>query len=427
MTVKGSDSQSKRVSRYLIGWFFSTVLLFSAPPYVLLVSFDGFRADYLDWYPTPQFHRVAEAGVRADGLIPVFVTKTFPNHYSIATGMYVENHGLIGNRFFAPDLKAMYQISDRATVEDGRFYGGEPIWVTAEKQGIRTASYFWVGSEAPISGIRPSIWKRYHQSDPFEARIDSVATWFQLPPERRPHLVLLYFHEPDETGHNYGPRSPETKAEVQDLDRVLDLLVKRMRALPIADSLNLILVSDHGMAAIDPAREIHLDREIDLSGLKIEGSNPYAFIYGGSEERLKALVQQLKGVDHITFYRKEDIPDRWHFRENERIKQVLILADEGWSLFWEPRKALTRPGGTHGFDNALRSMEGLFIADGPAFKDGYRRPHLENVDIYPLIAHILGLKPYPGIDGKLTRVQDVLRGEPLKGKEADSHRKIKPR
>ncbi len=427
MSIRRSESRNRKRSRYFIGWFFSTVLLFGAPPYVLLVSFDGFRADYLDWYPTPQFHQVAEAGVRADGLIPVFVTKTFPNHYSIATGMYVENHGLIGNRFFAPDLNAMYQISDRTTVEDAKFYGGEPIWVTAERQGIRTASYFWVGSEAPIGGIQPSIWKRYHKSDPFEARIDSVARWFQLPPERRPHLVLLYFHEPDETGHNYGPRSPEAKAEVQDLDRVLGLLVKRMHSLTIADSLNLILVSDHGMAAIDPARQIHLDQEIDLSGFRIEGSNPYAFIYGGSRKQIDNLIRQLKGVDHITFYRKEDIPDRWHFRENERIKQVLVVADEGWSLFWDPNKSLTRHGGTHGFDNALRSMEGIFIADGPAFKDGYRRSHLENVDIYPLIAYLLGLKPYPGIDGKLARVQDVLKREPLKGKEADSDRKIKSR
>ncbi|MFQ6612602.1 MAG: ectonucleotide pyrophosphatase/phosphodiesterase [Fidelibacterota bacterium] len=427
MTTKKPGHHQRSLLRILTAVFFNTVILFSAPPYVLLVSFDGFRADYLDWYSTPNFHRMAAGGVQAEGLTPVFVTKTFPNHYSIATGMYVEHHGLVGNEFFAPDLNTFYQISDRTKVEDGRFYGGEPIWVTAEKQGIKTASYFWVGSEAAIQGIQPSIWKRYRGSDPFEARIDSVAAWFQLPAERRPHLVMLYFNEPDDTGHRFSPRSPQTAAEIQSLDQLLNRLLMKMDSLTIADSLNIILVSDHGMAEISPERQIHLDQLINLDGLKLEGGNPYVFIYGASEDRLDSIYKQLRSVPHLKTYKKADIPDRWHFRENNRIKQLLVLADEGWSLFWNPRQKLEQVGGAHGFDNALRSMAGLFVADGPAFKDGYRRPAFENVNIYPLITYILGLTPNPEIDGELYRVQDLLRKELLKGQKTNPGGQIQPR
>ncbi|MEE3196351.1 MAG: ectonucleotide pyrophosphatase/phosphodiesterase, partial [Candidatus Neomarinimicrobiota bacterium] len=194
-----------KISIYLIIISISASIYAEDGQYVLLVSMDGFRSDYLEIADTPNFDKMSKNGVKAEGLKPVFISKTFPNHYSIATGMYAESHGLIANSFFASDINKYYSIRDRESVENGDFYGGEPIWVTAERQGMNTASYFWVGTEASIAGVHPSIWKRYDQKVPFDDRIDSVMTWFSLPMSNRPRLVMLYFHEPDWTGHKYGP------------------------------------------------------------------------------------------------------------------------------------------------------------------------------------------------------------------------------
>jgi len=396
-------------------WWLLLVLVFAGEPqrpYVLLVSFDGFRADYLEWYPTPNFHQLAAQGVLAKGLRPVFVSKTFPNHYSIATGMYAEKHGLIANTFYDPRFDETYRISDRSKVEDPRWYGGEPIWVTAEKQGIKTASFYWVGSEAPIKGVYSSIWKRYDESVPFRARIDSVITWFRLPLPRRPHLVLLYIHEPDATGHDYGPHSLETKQMVASLDSLLGTLLDSLKALPIYPDLNLLLVSDHGMAATSPERTIKLQDYGELTGVIQEGYGPTSFLYGVPKDRLVTLREALEKAPHLRAYLKEEIPAQYHYRDHYRIKDLLLMADEGWMILdvTKPDSVVFRhfPRGMHGYDNYLRSMEGLFVADGPAFKNGYRRGTFENVDIYPLITFILRLEPYPEIDGKLSDVEELL-------------------
>ena len=382
--------------------------------YVLLVSFDGFRADYLDWYDTPNFDRLAQQGVKADGLKPVFVSKTFPNHYSIATGMFIENHGLIANYFYDTKLDEYFTLSDRSKVEDSRFYGGEPIWVTAEKQGVKTASYFWAGTEAPVGGVWSSIWKRYDHDFPFSARIDSVAKWFSLPQSRRPHLVMLYFHEPDDAGHRYGPKSTEAEAMVDSMDSIMGNIMKTMESLEIFPNLNIIAVADHGMTAISPERTIDLSGYVNLLGIKQEGSGPYAMLYGEDNQKLNTIVKKLKKVPHISVYKKEDIPERYHYKNHYRIKDVLLVADEGWFILDKKYhgadifKLKFLQGGTHGYDNELRSMHAIFLADGPAFKDGYSRPTLENIHIYPLIAEILGLTPNDKIDGNLDKIRDVL-------------------
>ena len=397
---------------------FLLTFLFSNTPndsYVLLISFDGFRADYLDWYNTPNFDRLAQQGIKADGLKPVFVSKTFPNHYSIATGLHIENHGLIGNHFYDEKLDEFYTLSDRSKVEDARFYGGEPIWVTAEKQGVKTASYFWVGTEAPIGGAQSSIWKKYDHDFPFNARVDSVAKWFSLPEEKRPHLIMLYFHEPDGTGHRYGPKSPETEAMIDSMDAIMGKIMTAMESLDIYPKLNIIVIADHGMAAISPERAIDLTDYVDLKGITQESSGPYAFLYSKEQRKLDHIVSKLKSIPHLSVYKKDEIPDRYHFKNHYRIKDILLVADEGWYIldkkYYGADKLSLKflQGGTHGYDNELRSMHALFIADGPAFKDGYSRASLENIHIYPLIAEILGIKPYEKIDGKLEEVRDLLK------------------
>ncbi|MFQ6677313.1 MAG: ectonucleotide pyrophosphatase/phosphodiesterase [Fidelibacterota bacterium] len=399
-------------------YFLLFTFLFGNTPkdsYVLLISFDGFRADYLDWYDTPNFDKLAEHGVKADGLKPCFVSKTFPNHYSIATGMYIENHGLVGNYFYDEKIDEYFTLSDRSKVEDARFYGGEPIWVTAEKQGVKTASYFWVGSEAPVGGVYSSIWKRYDHSFPFPARVDSVAKWFNLPEERRPHLVMLYFHEPDDSGHRYGPQSPETEAMVDSMDTIMGKILSATEKLDIYPNLNIIVVADHGMAAISPERVIDLSDYVNLSEIEQEGSGPFSFLYGKDKQKLKNILKKLKSVPHMEVYKKEEIPDRYHFKNHYRIKDILLVADEGWYILDKKYFGFDKwslkflKGGTHGYNNELRSMHAVFLAEGPAFKNGYTRPTFENIHVYPLIAEILGLKPYEKIDGRLEKVEDLLK------------------
>ena len=375
--------------------------------YVLLISMDGFRSDYLDITNTPNFDKMAKNGIRSDGLKPVFISKTFPNHYSIATGMYAESHGVIANSFFASDLDKYYSIRDRKSVENGDFYGGEPIWVTAEKQGVKTASYFWVGTEAAIAGVHPSIWKRYDQKVPFEDRIDSVMTWFSLPISHRPRLIMLYFHEPDWTGHEYGPSSDENVDQIQRMDDIMGTIIEKAEKLSIADNLNVLVVSDHGMTEVHPEQIIDLSAYTDLSDVTTAGAGPTVFLSSDSRKRLTTVYNDLQQLPNAQVYWKRDIPERWHYRDHERIPEVLIVAEEGWTLM-PMGHGPGMPRGTHGYDNDLSSMQAIFVADGPAFKSGYSREVFENIHIYPLLAHILDLEPYAEIDGDLNVVKDLL-------------------
>jgi len=388
----------------------STLVAEKVDQYVLLISFDGFRADYLDWYNTPNFDMMTNGGFKTKGLKPVFVSKTFPNHYSIATGMYPENHGIISNKFYDKELKETYCLCDPAAVQDFKWYSGEPIWVTAEKQGIKTASFYWVGSVAPVDGVLPGITKKYDESVSFQTRIDSVAKWFSLPEKERPQLILLYFHEPDATGHNFGPRSEETEQKIEEMDRVLGQIVEKMGETPVASQLNYIVVSDHGMVDIDSTRIIDLSEIPELDSLTQEGTGPYAFFYGSASENYENIKNKIEPFPNFDTYLKDEILDRWHFKNNVRIKDMLLVADEGWSILNVKNPRPDWIGlGTHGYDNQLWSMHGILLGSGPAFKRGYTRSTIENIHIYPLIAEILGLRPFREIDGRLDLIEDLLK------------------
>ena len=392
---------------YFIIISFAALIYAGNDQYVLLVSMDGFRADYLEITDTPNFDKMAKNGVQSEGLKPVFISKTFPNHYSIATGMYAESHGLIANSFFASDLDKYYSIRDRESVENGDFYGGEPIWVTAERQGVKTASYFWVGTVAAVAGVHPSIRKRYDEKVPFEDRIDSVMTWFSLPMSHRPRLIMLYFHEPDWTGHEYGPSSAETVVQIQRMDGILGTIMDQAEKLSIADKLNVLVVSDHGMTEVHPEQVIDLSVYTDLSDVTTAGEGPIVFLSSDSRKRLTVVYNDLQQLPNAQVYWKRDIPERWHYRDHERIPDVLIVAEEGWTLM-PMGHGTGMPKGDHGYDNELTSMQAIFVADGPAFKSGYSREIFDNIHIYPLLAHILGLEPYAEIDGDLDAVKDLL-------------------
>lgn len=360
--------------------------------YVLLVSLDAFRWDYSKIYNTPNLNKLEKDGVKADRMYSSFPTVTFPNHYSIATGLYPDHHGLINNSFSAPDLGLFYRMGDRTAVENPAFYGGEPVWVTAEKQGVRSASFFWVGSEAPVGGIRPTYWKKYDETVTFEARIDTVIKWLLYPPEKRPELVTLYFDEPDATSHSFGPVSPQTGKIVHRLDSLMGVLRIKLSALPEAKRINLIILSDHGMSAISPERYINLKSLVPNRMIaSIVGGNP-VYLINPAEGKKDSVLYLLNKSKGLKAWPKSQLPPKWHYGTNPRIPEIVVVADSSWSIGTRPDGSSLR-GGAHGYDNSNSDMFSIFYAAGPSFKRNYKFKELNNIDIYNLVCRILNITP----------------------------------
>jgi len=377
--------------------------------YVVMVSFDAFRWDYTELYNTPNFHQMAEEGVKAEYMKVSFPSKTFPNHYTLATGLYPDHHGIINNTFFAPDLNMLYRIGDREIVMNPNAYFGEPIWVTAEKQGMRTASYYWVGSEAPIQGIHPTYWKVYDHDFPFEARIDTVIHWLNLPEKNRPRFITLYFHEPDEVGHEFGPEHSETGKKIEYLDQLLGNLRHKLNELDIASKINLIVVSDHGMGAILPEKYVNIRGLVKADWIEsLFGGNP-VYLMDAVDGCEDSVVNAIHGVTGVSAWTAEDIPEHFNYGKNERFPDVLIVADSGWSIGTGPNSSYYT-GGAHGYDCNNSDMHTIFFAEGPAFKDGVSLPPFSNVEVYGILAHILGLDPVD-TDGELSRVSSMFSTE----------------
>ena len=374
-------------------------------PSLVLVSIDGFRWDYLDRadVAAPTLRRLAAEGVRAERLVPVYPTKTFPNHYSLVTGLHPEDHGVVGNTMYDPAVPdsaggaGRFALSDRAALADARWWGGEPIWVTAERQGVRTGTVFWPGSEAAIGGVRPSDWLVYDGDLPYEARVDSALAWSGRPAPAR--LVTLYFEGVDTAGHRYGPDAPETAAAIERVDAALARLVGGLEARGALDETDLVVVSDHGMTEVAPDRVVVLDDAVDLD---VEVEN---VIYGEAAGVWPAagvgaddLVARIDALPHVRAYRREATPERFHYRASPRIPPVVVVPDEGWTVSsraYTERNPDRPSGGAHGYDNALSDMHGLFVARGPSFARGVRTAPLSAVDVYGVVAAALGLRPAP--------------------------------
>lgn len=377
-------------------------------PYLIMLSLDGFRWDYPDLANTPVLDSLRFAGVKAASLKPSFPTKTFPNHYTMATGLYPDHHGIVENNFHAVDLGKSYSIGKEIAVTDGAFYGGEPIWVTAEKQGVKSATLFWVGSEAEINGYRPSIYYPYKESLTFDDRIDSISKWLSLPEEIRPHLILWYFDEPDHTGHSLGPNSAEVTALIEKLDSNLGKFFTRMRKLPNFDQLNFIITSDHGMAETDTNHVIIIDKIIDTADIEyIDGFNPDMNIKV-KPGKLEKVYTILKNTPNLYAWKHDSLPDRLHYGTNIRTQDITVVAYPGWAISTSDRNFTEK--GAHGYDNDFRDMHALFYAAGPAFKANYIQPTFENVNLYPLISEILKLIPAK-TDGDIKNVENMLIGK----------------
>lgn len=380
-------------------------------PTVILVSFDGFRWDYIDRTDTPNLDYLVESGVRAKALIPVFPSKTFPNHLSIITGLYPENHGIVSNRMYDPQFDALFWIGEESEpARDGRWYEGEPIWVTAEKQGQVSATMFWPGADAEIQGIRPTYWSYYDGTVPNEDRVNTVLSWLDLPDDQRPTFITLYFSDTDTWGHEYGPEATQLDSVIQALDATIDMLLDSLSVRQYLGKINLIVTSDHGMTDVSRDRVIFLDDYINLEDVTVVDWSPVAAIL--PNEGMEDSIYNALSNAHpkLSVYRKNQIPERFHYRDHRRITPIVCLAEEGWSItsheYFDTRPH-ANTGGAHGYNNQLPSMHGIFIAEGPAFKDGLVVESFMNIHIYELICHILKLNPAEN-DGSLDSVRALL-------------------
>lgn len=381
------------------------------PPKLLLISFDGFRADYLSKTETPNFDLLTKTGVLGEGLIPVFPSKTFPNYYAIATGLYPENNGFIGNTMYDSEMNLSFSMGDREQVENPDWYGGEPVWNTVEKNGLNAGTMFWVGSEAPIQNMRPTFWKRYDGRMPNKARIDSVLKWMTLGNEKEIDFGTLYFSFVDSEGHRHGPDSEEVVQAISEADSLMGYLIDQMKSKNLFDSTNILIVSDHGMAEVSRERLIVLDDLVNMEGIDIISSSPVVMM-NIPLERLENVYQILKRKEaNYKVYRKENLPERFRLRKHPRVPDLIMIADLGYTI--NTREYIDRrenypSGGTHGFDNQEEEMHALFMAHGPGFKEGYSMKQFENIHLYELMVHLLGI-PSAGTDGSLDSVEVMLR------------------
>ena len=371
--------------------------------YTVVVSLDGCRWDYPQWYDTPLFDQMASEGVES-GLIPSFPSKTFPNHYTLATGLYPDHHGIIANNFYDPATGRTYKLSDPATKTDPVFYGGEPIWVTAQKNGLRTVIYYWAGCDVNIQSIRP--WRYFSYEDnprlTYDQCVNSIIDMLLLPEAERPNLIMAYFDQPDYNGHDFGPQDKHTRDAVVKMDRLMRRLYEGIRALPIGSDVNLIILSDHGMTSLADERVVNLHQVLRDEWLTSADGNVPTNLYV-HPEYMDSVWNALSHVEHIQYWHKADIPTYLHYGTNPRVGDIVVLPDLGWVVC----DSLNGEYGSHGFDPFFSDMHAMFRAVGPDFAH-VSRPHFRNVDVYPLLCHLLGITHAP-CDGDLDEIKDLLK------------------
>lgn len=372
--------------------------------YTVVVSLDGFRHDYPEIFSTPFLHEMETFGVRAT-MSPSYPASTFPNHYTLATGLVPDHNGIVNGKFWDDEDGVMYKMGDSLTRNNPKYYLGEPVWNTAEKQGVRTAVLYWVGSDIP--GMDHPSSYRYWYDTPrlsYDERADEVVRLMSLPEEERPRLVMAYFDEPDGAGHKFGPDAEGTGVIVEYMDSLMREMYTALKALPHGDRINLVILSDHGMTAVSDDRKVDPEEFIKPEWCeRIIWSNPVNI--WPAENCCDSIVDAFRGVPHVRAYRKADIPAELCYGTSPRLGEVVLIPDLGWTLTGRD----VRQRGNHGYDPDDSDMQVIFCAAGPSFKSGVKcDAHFRNVDIYPLICHLLGIKPEK-TDGILSRISPVLK------------------
>jgi len=374
------------------------------PPVTILVSIDGFRANYLDRGLTPTLTALARHGISA-AMRPSFPTKTYPNHYALVTGLRPDRNGIVGNKM--EDIARPGETFTSKNSDDPFWWSeAEPLWAAAEKRGIRTGVMYWPGSNVAYDGVRPQDWFPYSADVTSVQRVNTVLDWMRRPPAQRPRLVLLYFDLIDEAGHRQGPDGPGLNAALAQVDAQIAALTSGLAALH--QPANLVIVADHGMAATSADRVVWLHDIASPADYHVIDEGPVATLtpLPGHEDALAARL--LQPHPHMRCMRKSELPERLHFGRNPRVAPFVCMADTGWLLLDKlPKKGVDR--GSHGYDNAAPEMLALFVAAGPSIKPAGRLATFDNVDVYPLLRDLLGLPAKTGIDGVDTPFANALR------------------
>lgn len=375
-------------------------------PPVLLVSVDGLAPAMLAW--APRLSAMARAGLAAEALRPSYPTLTFPNHTTLVTGLRPDRHGIVHNKMRDPVLGRFSNSTEAA--DDGRWWAqAVPLWVTAEQAGLPTATMFWPGSAAAIDGVRPRRWFAYDEGVSIDARVDTVLGWLSEPPATRPRFSTLYFEQVDEAAHDHGPSSRQVRAAVRAVDAALGRLLDTLAARGIAA--NVVVASDHGLAEVRPGRVVVIETMVDardaqwITDGQVIGFDP---LPGRTAQAEAALLGAHAQYD---CWRKAELPPRWHYGAHVRVPAIVCQMHEGWDALPRERIAKRKPHatrGSHGYDNALPSMHAVLLATGPAFRTGARVGVVDNVDVYPLLARLVGVAPRAH-DGDARSFDAVLR------------------
>jgi len=377
---------------------------------LILISIDGYRADYLGRGQSPTLAALAASGVRAESLRPAFPTLTFPNHYTIVTGLYPDHHGIVNNRMVDPAIAVPFVYKDATTIDNPAWWGGEPLWVSVQKQGRHAATAYWPGSDVAIDGVRPDHWLPFDASLSSDARVEQALEWLDLPEPQRPVFVTIYFDEVDRISHTFGPGSAQVDAAIARVDVALAHLLDGLKQRGLVDTANLVVLSDHGQALAGADKVEVLDRTIDLKDVNLIATGVLAGLAAKPGHEAEVERALLAPHDHMRCWKKSAVPARLHYGSNPRIPPLLCLANDGWII--NTQEFMDRPDrhislGEHGYDNDDPAMGALFVARGPAFKRGLVVAEFDNVDIYPLLAAVLGIKPAPN-DGDFNAVKPML-------------------
>ena len=374
-------------------------------PVTILISIDGFRPDYLTRGVTPNLNALAALGASA-AMRPSFPSKTFPNHFTLVTGLRPDRHGIVDNNMEDPAKPGvLFKISNAEATKPFWWTGAEPLWITAEKQGIRTGTVFWPGSEVPFGTARPQSWLHYDEDITGRQRVDQVVDWMRRPAATRPRFLTLYFDTVDTAGHDFGPDAAETTRAAAAVDADIGYLRRELVAL--GQPANIVVVSDHGMEATATDRVVRIDQVVDAKDIHVVSDGPFMALaaLAGHEREVEAKL--VGRHDHYHCWRKGELPARFAYGRNPRVQPIFCLADHGWLLF---ARELPKDFdlGNHGYDNQDPEMRATFIAAGPGVARDGRLPIFDNVDVYAFVARLAGVKPLPG-DGNPATLARLLK------------------
>jgi len=411
-------SKKTLVSLFFLLISFSVFSQSKDVPYVVMISFDGFRYDYVQKYAPKHIKKFIKKGTAATSMLPSYPSKTFPNHYTLVTGLYPAHHGLVDNSFYDAGRDAFYTMRQKDKVEDPYYYGGLPLWQLVQQNGMKAASFFWVGSEAPIQGVYPTYYHNFNNSIPNKNRIQAVFDWLNLPEAERPHLITVYFSQVDSIGHKFGPNAPETQAAVKEADNLVGMLMAGLKKIDLP--VNVILTSDHGMYEMKNEADKFLYTEDVLAGLDNKdfvfvNSGTHANVFLKDKSKEEEFFKRIAAKEnHFKVYKRADIPKNLHYNDHPRIGDLTLMAETGYSFY--SRESLTKKPetrkvwGVHGFDPyTTPEMGAIFYANGPNIKKGKTIPEFQNIHVYPFIATLLGIPVPQNIDGDAKVLEGIIR------------------